>query len=106
MLNLDGLQIKELYSQGLSARQVGSKMGCSQPAILKRLRKMNCAIRPQKKPKTKATDLTLVKHLYLDEKLSCGEIAEQFSCDDGTILKHRLVWEESQLLILEVNMIR
>jgi len=84
-LNINELQVKELYLQGLSSRQIASKVGCSKRVILLRLKATDCPIRLPHRIKTKAIDLPLVKHLYFDEKLSCGEIAEQLGCSMNTV---------------------
>lgn len=78
-------KVKELHQSGYNINSIAKTVHSAIPTISKCLKGMGFKlVRGNVELKL---DLNLIKHLYLDERLPCSQIAEKLGCSENAIIK-------------------
>lgn len=81
-LQIDEITLKKLIEQGLTYKKVAEKMGLKVSTVANKARKLGF-----KKPKNKLYEASYEElyNMYVNKKMSEGDIGEIFKCSRGTI---------------------
>lgn len=79
-------ELKKLYlEEKLSTKEVGRRLGCSQPTVSKALKRFGIVARPKSTIRVWGLEENKLRDLYINRRLPTIEIAKIFGCNPETV---------------------